>query len=378
MSPIELSSTRRFFLRAAVIGCLGLAVLCAIPTFFGLETAEAWFVSPFGATVWWAFGLLIVASMVAVQALRRRLGLLAMHLGMVLIVAGAMWGSPTMHRVRARLWDDPRQHKGFLIIDQAGVSSQLLDQKSNPIAQLPFDVHLEEFWIEYYSVAVDDRWECIVEAIAPGNQHGMGQAWRGMRVEWKPDKKVRLPFCDIDMLVTDYKLAQYGPDDNAPILPEAKLELTREGHRLEEPFEPRPGMPAVRLPLAGLYDSAKAWYDAGSPTLRFRPPVPGIKDYKSALVVHKDGKEIARKTIEVNDPLYVDGYHLYQSDYDHAQNRYTVLSVASDSGLWLVYAGFILMAGGLALHVLLPKRRAKAKKPNLSPPAPSSSNGEDA
>jgi hypothetical protein len=357
MSPQGLSSTRRFFLLAAVVGCLAMAILCVVPTFFGPDKATEWFVSPFGATVWWALGLLIVVSMIAVQALHRRLGLLAMHLGLVLVIAGALWGSPTMHRLRARLWDNPRQYKGFMGIDEGGSSNQLLDGNFQPIAKLPFEVHLEEFTLEYYPKDDNELWVFIVDAIAPGNPRGMGQVWQSMAFKWKPEKTVRLPFCDIDLLVTEYQRVQYGA--GAPVLPEAKLTLTRKGQSREEFFKPQPMMPAIRLPLAGLYDSARAWHDAGAPTLRFRPPAPIIKDFKSALVVYRDGKEIARKTIEVNDPLYVDGYHLYQHDYDHVEGRYTILSVASDSGLSLVYAGFILLVGGLAWHVLLPKRKAR-------------------
>ena len=381
MDTRSTSATRRLFLWAALVGCLAMAALCVIPTFLGPQEATRWFVSPFGATVWWAFGLLIVAGMVAVQALRRRLGLLAMHLGMVLVVVGAMWGSEMMHRVRRDLWDDPRQHRGLLVVDEGNASSQLLDPNGSFIAQLPFDVHLERFWIEYYPVAVDDLWVFIVEAIAPGNQRGMGQTWQSMRIDWEPGETVRLPFCDIDLLVTNVQLTQYGPGPDAPVLPEVTLQLSNDEYRTEEVFAPQPGMPAVRLPLAGLYDSAKTWHDAGAPALRFRPPTPAIKDFKSAVVVHQDGSEIARKTVEVNDPLHVGGYHLYQYDYDHAQGRYTVLSVVSDSGLSLVYVGFILLVGGLALHVLPPARKAKPKGPALSSskgPALSLSKGESA
>jgi len=39
------------------------------------------------------------------------------------------------------------------------------------------------------------------------------------------------------------------------------------------------------------------------------------KDYKSDLVVLRDGREVVRKTIEVNDPLVVDDIYFYQSSY---------------------------------------------------------------
>ena len=59
--------------------------------------------------------------------------------------------------------------------------------------------------------------------------------------------------------------------------------------------------------------------------------------------VLKDGKQVAAKVIQVNDPLHWGGYHFYQADYDKQAGRYTVLSVTSDSGLLAVWAGFVLL-----------------------------------
>jgi len=76
-----------------------------------------------------------------------------------------------------------------------------------------------------------------------------------------------------------------------------------------------------------------------------RPDRP-VRDYYSDLVVLDDGRTVAEKTIEVNHPLHWGGYHFYQSDYDHEAHRYTVLQVKSDSGLWLVWVGMVLLVAG--------------------------------
>jgi hypothetical protein len=62
--------------------------------------------------------------------------------------------------------------------------------------------------------------------------------------------------------------------------------------------------------------------------------------------VLKDGKVVLRKVIEVNHPLHYGGYHFYQHSYDQQGGRYTVLSISSDSGLEVAWAGFILLGGG--------------------------------
>ncbi len=52
------------------------------------------------------------------------------------------------------------------------------------------------------------------------------------------------------------------------------------------------------------------------------------KDYKSTLVIIEDGKEVAKKTIEVNSPLIHNGYYFYQSSYGQVGVRGVTLSVA--------------------------------------------------
>jgi len=56
------------------------------------------------------------------------------------------------------------------------------------------------------------------------------------------------------------------------------------------------------------------------------------KDYYSDLVVIRNGKEVARKRIEVNHPLIIDGIYFYQSSYGVDQNSTVTLDVLDPSG----------------------------------------------
>ena len=78
-----------------------------------------------------------------------------------------------------------------------------------------------------------------------------------------------------------------------------------------------------------------------------------VKDYISDVEVVKDGKSVARKSIEVNKPLHFAGFLFYQYAYDGDAERYTVLKVANDSGLVAVYLGFILLCAGVFWHLWL-------------------------
>ena len=92
--------------------------------------------------------------------------------------------------------------------------------------------------------------------------------------------------------------------------------------------------------------------------------VKGVKDYFSDLEIIKDGQVVLRKTIEVNDPLHYGGYHFYQNSYGREGKEYTVLGVASDSGLRAVYAGYWLLCGGAVVWLWLEpvRRRLFAEK----------------
>lgn len=79
-----------------------------------------------------------------------------------------------------------------------------------------------------------------------------------------------------------------------------------------------------------------------------------IKDYISEIMVIADsGQHFGPYEVEVNKPLYFGGYHFYQHDFDHERGEFTVLTVVSDDGLWLVYAGYFMLLSGVFWHLWL-------------------------
>lgn len=151
--------------------------------------------------------------------------------------------------------------------------------------------------------------------------------------------------------------AEADPTSETPAM---QVLLTYQGREHREWFIPRSVDRYVWIPLPSLLGEAAPPPAAHGPPAHGPPsqgitsprlylvarPVPGIKDYLSDLVVIDEGRHMAHKTIEVNDPLHYGGYHFYQDSYDSARGRYTVLSVSSDSGLLAVYVGFILLVAG--------------------------------
>ena len=72
-----------------------------------------------------------------------------------------------------------------------------------------------------------------------------------------------------------------------------------------------------------------------------------VRNYISEVAVIRNGKEVANKTIKVNYPLHYGGYHLYQHSYDSEEEKFTILMVTSDSGLYAVYTGYWLLCMGV-------------------------------
>lgn len=81
-------------------------------------------------------------------------------------------------------------------------------------------------------------------------------------------------------------------------------------------------------------------------------PAEARKFQSDVVIYQKDTEQIRREKIEVNHPVKVDGWKIYQVSYDERMGRWSDLSVVElilDPWLPVVYTGiFILMAGGVA------------------------------
>ena len=89
------------------------------------------------------------------------------------------------------------------------------------------------------------------------------------------------------------------------------------------------------------------------------------KDFRSVIVVEdKDGHELARKEVSVNDPLVFRGHWFYQSNYDPKDATVSGIMVVVEPGLWLTYFGFAcLIIGALWMFYLKPWLKQRAAGP---------------
>ena len=113
----------------------------------------------------------------------------------------------------------------------------------------------------------------------------------------------------------------------------------------------------VEMPFAiELKEFIMETYDDGSPR-RFASDIQ---------ILTKTGKNI-QTTVEVNKPVEVDGWKIYQYGYDTqmgAMSQTSILELVSDPWLPLVYTGIYMMLGGAVCMFLFGSKKKIAKSPN--------------
>jgi len=240
MMRARMATARRMLLWGALTGMLLMTALSVAGAFMGSRPAGLLFNSPPLAVIWSALILLLIAALVELPAILRRGGLLAMHAGVLFVIAGAMWGSHAGHRLQAALLGVDKVPDGQMFLQKGRAEDEVLVETPYSdvgwMRRLPFAVKLERVSLEHY---------------------------------------------------------------------------------------PRDGSPGA------------------APTLRA---------CKSAVVILKDGREQARKAIQVNDPLHWGGYHFHLIAHDEIGQSFAILRVKSDSGLVAVFIGFVLLCAGAAWH----------------------------
>ena len=107
----------------------------------------------------------------------------------------------------------------------------------------------------------------------------------------------------------------------------------------------------VEMPIAiELKEFIMETYDDGSPR-RFASDIQ---------ILTKTGKNI-QTTVEVNKPVEVDGWKIYQYGYDTqmgAMSQYSIMELVSDPWLPLVYTGiYMMLAGAVCMFILGGRKR---------------------
>lgn len=327
---------RRALMWAGLALILSLTLLSIYGAFLGASRAKLFFNSLPLAVYWVALTLLLAVAPVAVPRLRRVPALLLTHAGCIFVLTGSMWSSQMGHDMRRRLGGADKVTQGHMILFEGRTENRVVSQGDQQTKELPFSVKLNDFRIEHYH---------------PGDLHvqtPQGQSWtfpaeigakcslgagRGAITVTRAFKNFRILFEGNSSVMVDHP----GPGSNPTIEVRIKDPDGTTTDRYISEHRRTPTRHADKLLLS--YQRV-------------------VSDYVSELQVVKDGKIVAEKSVEVNHPLHFGGYHFYYQSHDVRPGEHIVLMVVSDTGLPLVYAGYVILCIGLFWHFWLSRLSA--------------------
>lgn len=308
----------------------GLAVLSVYGAFLGAEKAAVFFNSSPMVLFWFILVGILIGGFLFFRRLWTRPFLFMVHVGCLLVLLGGLWGSQQGIALRGRLLNYRGLYEGMIPLYEGEGSSVLYDGQAKPIGNLPFEVFLKEFQVQYYDAP---QFVIIDKA--------------------DPQRVYTIPV-EIGAVFTFGQQIQFGA-----VRYFRNLQIHREGGQTtvaEGPQEAdNPGY-QVRFILSDGAEETQYVFERfpvhSMPRYRFEiafqpPQMP--KEYISELVIIEDGQEKARKRIEVNHPLFYKGYLLHQKSWGQDQNGvYSIIGVVSNSGLPAVFGGYGLLVAGIA------------------------------
>ncbi len=336
-------------------GLVFIAVLCMLSVFgafLGADRAKDFFNSFPLAVFWGGFAAVFVWAIIAFRSLQRSVPLFVIHIGCVLVLCGGLIGSQTGIRFYNRLFGKDDLSKGYIRLYPHQTARQVTSEIDRRLYDLGMEFRLNQFDVLYYDNA-DGHF------LIQDNQ--TGRQWQ-MPAQTAAGQSVDLPPLNAAAEVAGvYQNLQISVEDGRVSAQEGPLTQSNPGWQLR-----------IHLP-DGASETHYVFQNQAAhrnPQKRFMVSFESnqmVRDYVSDLTVLSGGKDIAAKKIEVNKPLYVRGYHLYQSSWGQDENGlYSVLQVVNSHGLTAVFAGYMLISAGLIWHfaVVLSGSRKNRKAGN--------------
>ncbi|MBL7215564.1 MAG: cytochrome c biogenesis protein ResB [Phycisphaerae bacterium] len=327
---------RYFVMWAALILLVVLIVLSIYGAFLGAADAQLFFNSLPLASYWLVLGYWLIlgcallAGRVSFRKLIKAPALLLIHSGCLLVLVGAMVGSEAGQKIQKKYFGMDKIRRGQMQIFQNQESRQV-QSDSGQIKELPFSIRLKDFRIEYYK-PTDLR-----------IQNRQGNTWK-IPILLNTEFDLGSEFGKVTIL-KQFRNFLITIDDGI----RKAIDSNQAGSNpaLEVQIEYPDGTTITRYVFERFQGHIH-------PEDKFLLVYKGaIRDFISDLAIIENGKIVAEKNVEVNHPLHFGGYYFYQHAYDPHAEQYTILMVVSDSGLFIVYAGYLLLLAGVFWHFWL-------------------------
>lgn len=266
----------------------------------------------------------------------RDLGFYLNHAGLFIALLGGLLGSADIERLT-------------MTVSEGKVEWRAQDAAGN-IHELPIAIELDTFKIEEYPpklVIIENQTGKLLPANRPQSYmfEGVGKTTQlaGNTIEILD----HLPHAAI---VKDSNAASVVPMNMEGAAVALKIRVTNLS--LKQPVEGWVSNGSYLFPYQVLYVDDKT---------SVAMPMQEVKKYTSQVTVFTQAGHTRKADIEVNKPLSVEDWIIYQYSYDETMGKYSKTSIFElirDPWLKVVYTGiFMLLAGALYLFIVGPKKR---------------------
>lgn len=267
----------------------------------------------------------------------RDIGFYLNHLGLFIALLGGILGSADMERLTMSVQEGQVEWRGT--------------GKTGEIKELPVAIQLDTFMIEEYEpklVIIENETGKMLPASRPESYmfEGVGKTTQ---------------LADVTLEITDYlpHAAIFRDSTFMNVVP-----MMMEGSTTA--IKVKADKPGLKQPVEG-------WVSNGSylfPHIFLQideetsvaMPMQEVRKYSSHVTTFTESGITKEAVIEVNKPLQVEDWMIYQYSYDDSKGKYSdtsVFELVRDPWLNVVYTGiFMLLAGALFLFIAGPKKKA--------------------
>lgn len=294
--------------------------------------------------IWMVTVLGLTILRVCIPLKLRKIPFLLNHVGLFVTLLTATLGNADMQRLK--------------MITQLGKTEWRATDEDGKLTELPLAVELKEFTIHEYPpklMLIDNETGQALPKDVPEHLLLEENVERGKLLDW-----------DISVLQS---------------VPMAATAVTEDTLKFTE-FHSMGATYAVYLKAVNTTSgqSKEGWVSCGSFMFPYKAlhlseqaslvmPEREPQRFVSAVTVYTQAGDVLEDTIEVNHPLKVSGWDIYQLSYDETKGRWSDVSVfelVRDPWLPAVYAGIIMMVlGAVCLFVNTPKGKEERKEETI-------------
>lgn len=270
----------------------------------------------------------------------RDIGFYLNHFGLILALLGGVLGSADMERLNMSVSEGEVEWRAF--------------NQSGEIKELPLAIQLDTFQIEEYPpklVLIENETGRILPAERPESY------------QYEDTGKT------IQLVGVTLEILDYLP--HAAILREDSftnaVPMLMEGAATAIKVKATP--PGSEEPITGWVSNGSYLFPHSTLPITentsIAMPQQEIKRYRSYVTLYTEKGTARQAIVEVNKPLSVENWMIYQYSYDDAKGKYSntsIFELVRDPWLKVVFTGiYMLLAGALFLFIAGPKKRRPAE-----------------